>query len=96
MGLSVWLMRLDCLPPWQDLVRKTSFHNVSFDQNLKFKILVEQIFLVSKKFFGVPSFCNYAIADGPYNLLFPDKSASKSKCVLHRIFSAASTSGDTF
>ena len=42
-------------------------------QNLKLKILVERIFLVSKRFFGVPSFFNYAIVDGLYNLLFPDK-----------------------
>jgi hypothetical protein len=38
-------------------------------------MLVKRIFLVSKRFFGVPSFFNYAIADGIYNLLFPDKTA---------------------
>jgi hypothetical protein len=42
---------------------------------MKLKMLVERIFLVSKRFFGVPSFFNYAIADGIYNLLFPDKTA---------------------
>jgi hypothetical protein len=36
---------------------------------------VERIFIVSKRFFGVPSFFNYAIADGIYNLLYPDKTA---------------------
>jgi hypothetical protein len=36
-------------------------------------MLVERVYLVSKRFFGVPSFFNYAIADGLYNLLFPDK-----------------------
>jgi len=30
---------------------------------------------VSKRFFGVPSFFNYAIADGIFNLLYPDKTA---------------------
>jgi hypothetical protein len=30
-----------------------------------------------KRFFGVPSFFNYAIADGIYNLLYPDKTALK-------------------
>ena len=36
-------------------------------------MLVERIYLVSKRFFGVPTFFNYAIADGLYSLLFPDK-----------------------
>ncbi len=40
-------------------------------------MLVERIYLVSKRFFGVPTFFNYAIADGLYNLLFPDKTGIK-------------------
>jgi len=48
---------------------------VYIGQSIKLKMLVERIFLVSKRFFGVPSFFNYAIADGIYNLLFPDKTA---------------------
>jgi hypothetical protein len=36
-------------------------------------MLVEKIYLVSKRFFGVLTFFNYAIADGLYNLLFRDK-----------------------
>jgi len=55
------------------------FAAVYLGQNLKLKILVERIFLVSKRFFGVPSFFNYAIADGLYNLLFPDKKGLKLK-----------------
>jgi hypothetical protein len=51
------------------------FAAVYLGQNIKLKMLVERIFLVSKRFFGVPSFFNYAIADGIYNLLFPDKTA---------------------
>jgi len=42
-------------------------------QNIKLAVLVERVFLLSKRFFGVPSFFNYAIADGIFNLLFPDK-----------------------
>jgi hypothetical protein len=42
-------------------------------ENIKLKVLVERIYLVSKRFFGVPKFFNYAIADGLYNLLFPNK-----------------------
>jgi hypothetical protein len=48
---------------------------VYLGQNVRLKLLVEKIFLVSKRFFGVPSFFNYAIADGIYNPLFPDKTA---------------------
>jgi hypothetical protein len=51
------------------------FAAVYIGQSMKLKMLVERIFLVSKRFFGVPSFFNYAIADGIYNMLFPDKTA---------------------
>jgi len=34
---------------------------------------LERIYLVSKQFFEVPTFFNYAIADGLCDLLFPDK-----------------------
>ena len=44
-------------------------------QNIKLKMLVERIFLVSKRFFGGPDFFNYAVADGIYNLLVQDKTA---------------------
>jgi hypothetical protein len=49
------------------------FAAVYLGDNLKLKVLVERIYLVSKRFFGVPTFFNYAMADGLYNLLFPDK-----------------------
>lgn len=51
------------------------FASVYLGQSIKLKMPVERIFLVSKRFFGVPSFFNYAIADGIYNLLYPDKTA---------------------
>jgi hypothetical protein len=51
------------------------FAAVYLGQNLKLKLLVQRVFLVSKRFFGVPSFFNYAIADGIYRLLYPDKTA---------------------
>ena len=51
------------------------FAAVYLGQNIKLKMLVERIFLVSKRFFGVPSFFNYAVADGIFNLLYPDKTA---------------------
>ena len=37
--------------------------------DLKMKLMKEKIFILSKRFFGVPSFYNYAIADGIYELL---------------------------
>ena len=46
------------------------FAAVYLADNLKLKILIERVYLVSKRFFGVPTFFNYAIADGLYNLLF--------------------------
>jgi hypothetical protein len=55
------------------------FAAVYLGQSIKLKLLIERIFLVSKRFFGVPSFFNYAIADGIFNLLFPDKTALKGK-----------------
>jgi len=55
------------------------FAAVYLGDNIKLKMLVERIFLVSKRFFGVPSFFNYAIADGIFNLLFPDKTALLGK-----------------
>lgn len=51
------------------------FASVYLGQSIRLKLLVERIFIVSKRFFGVPSFFNYAIADGIYNLLYPDKTA---------------------
>src|SRR5271157_648784 len=49
------------------------FASVYLGDNLRLKMLVERVYLVSKRFFGVPTFFNYAIADGLYNLLFADK-----------------------
>ena len=51
------------------------FASVYLGQSIKLKMLVERIFIVSKRFFGVPSFFNYTIADAIYNLLYPDKTA---------------------
>lgn len=45
------------------------FTSIWVGLNLKMKILKEKIFLLSKRFFGVPTFFNYAIADGIYELL---------------------------
>jgi hypothetical protein len=49
------------------------FAAVCLGDNLRLKILAERVYLVSKRFFGVPTFFNYAIADGFYTLLFSNK-----------------------
>ena len=54
------------------------FAAVYLGQSTKLKIMVERIYIFSKRFFAVPSFNNYAIADGLYNLLFPDKTGIES------------------
>jgi hypothetical protein len=43
--------------------------------SIKLKVIVEKISVVLKRFFGIPSFFNYPIVDGIYNLLFPNKTA---------------------
>ena len=72
------------------------FAAVCLGQNLKLKLLVERIFLVSKRVFGVPSFFNYAIADGLYNLLFPDKTGLKTIKGKTEEFQLCFTSGDNW
>ncbi|MFY9309703.1 MAG: hypothetical protein WAQ28_11710 [Bacteroidia bacterium] len=47
----------------------TYFTSIYMGVNLKLKIMVEKIFILSKRFFGIPNFFNYAMADGIYNLL---------------------------
>ena len=59
------------------IVAVAYFAAIYLGDNLKLKMLMERIYLVSKRFFGVPTFFNYAIADGLYNLLFPDKTGIK-------------------
>lgn len=45
------------------------FTSIYMGVSLKLKIMVEKIYLLSKRFFGIPNFFNYAMADGIYNLL---------------------------
>jgi len=49
------------------------FAAVYLGDNLRLKLLVERVYIVSKRFFGIPTFFNYAIADGLYKILFSDK-----------------------
>lgn len=45
------------------------FTSIYLGLSLKLKIMVQKIFILSKRFFGVPSFYNYAMADGIFELL---------------------------
>ena len=45
------------------------FTSIYMGMNLKLKIMVQKIFILSKRFFGVPTFFNYAMADGIFELL---------------------------
>ena len=49
------------------------FASIYPGQRIKLKIMVEKVLLLSKRFFGVPSFFNYAMADGIYKLLNASK-----------------------
>jgi hypothetical protein len=45
------------------------FTSIYLGISLKLKIMVKKIFILSKRFFGVPTFYNYAMADGIFELL---------------------------
>lgn len=60
------------------LVLAVSYFAISYlGDNIKLKFFIEKIYIISKRFFGVPTFSGYAIVDGIFNLLFPDKNALK-------------------
>ena len=50
------------------------FTSIYIGINLKLKLMVQKVFILSKRFFGIPSFFNYAMADGIFELL------EKSNC----------------
>jgi hypothetical protein len=37
--------------------------------NLKLKLMVQKVLILSKRFFGIPTFYHYAMADGIFELL---------------------------
>jgi hypothetical protein len=45
------------------------FTSIYIGITLKLRIMVEKIYVLSKRFFNIPNFFNYAMADGIYNLL---------------------------
>jgi hypothetical protein len=51
------------------------FTSIYMGLSLKLKIMVQKIFILSKRFFGIPCFFNYAMADGIFELLKKDNTA---------------------
>ena len=45
------------------------FSSVYMGMSLKLKLMVKKIYICAKRFFGIPVFYNYAIADGIFELL---------------------------
>jgi hypothetical protein len=45
------------------------FTSVYMGMNLKLKLMVQKVFILSKRFFGIPTFFHYAMADGIFELL---------------------------
>lgn len=51
------------------------FTSIYMGLSLKMRIMVQKIFILSKRFFGIPTFFNYAMADGIFELLKKDRTA---------------------
>jgi hypothetical protein len=45
------------------------YSSIYMGMSLKLKVMVQKIFILSKRFFGIPTFFNYAMADGIFELL---------------------------
>lgn len=45
------------------------FTSIFLGYSVKLRIMVNKVLILSKRFFGIPSFYQYALADGIYNLL---------------------------
>ncbi len=51
----------------------SSFISVELGKKLKFNLLLKKIYEKAKRFFEIPDFRQYAIADGIYRVLFASK-----------------------
>ncbi|HET7116425.1 MAG TPA: hypothetical protein VFI29_08040 [Hanamia sp.] len=43
--------------------------SIYIDMSLKLKLMVQKVFILSKRFFSIPSFFHYAMEDGIFELL---------------------------
>jgi hypothetical protein len=57
------------------------FTSIYMGVSLKLKIMVQKIFILSKRFFGVPTFFNYAMADGIFELLKTARTGLKNNLI---------------
>lgn len=55
------------------------FTSIYMGMNLKLKVMVQKIFILSKRFFGIPTFFNYAMADGIFELLKKSSTGIKTE-----------------
>lgn len=55
------------------------FTSIYMGTKIKLNIMVQKIFILSKRIFGVPTFFNYAMADGIYELLKMSKTGIEFK-----------------
>ena len=55
------------------------FLSAELGKNLKLNILLKKLFEKAKRFFEIPQFRQYAIADGIYKILFSSKQESFPK-----------------
>lgn len=53
------------------------FTSIYMGQSLKLRIMMQKIFILSKRFFGILTFFNYAMADGISELLKKDRTGLK-------------------
>lgn len=49
------------------------FTSIYMGMNLKLKLMVQKVFILSKRFFGISSFFHYAMFDGIFELFFKPK-----------------------
>jgi hypothetical protein len=52
------------------LIAVAYFVTTYIGKNIKMKLSLQKIFVLSKRFFAIPAFCGYAIADGLHRLFF--------------------------
>jgi len=69
------------------------FTSIYMGMNLKLKLMVQKVFIFSKRFFGIPTFFNYAMADGIFELLkkantgiSPDKDDNPADDIILSLF----------
>jgi len=63
------------------LVAVAYFVTTYIGKNIKMKLAMEKIFILSKRFFAIPAFSGYAIADGIHRLFFNCRKGINDDCI---------------